>query len=1039
MASASSLFELSSTQTSLSIIVPAYLSTDVNALRSVHDKHCIRWSHFRSHDKSFWPAHLNILYPFVDPEQLLPALEILRQKLCEVPEELKINIVGVDTFNHRQNGTVFMKPDNETQKSLGRLRSILVQALGRSETEGTIDGEFRPHLTIGQASLRGNAVDTLVEKARQLGPISWKCTALTVLERTTYGDMRAVVELPMGAPTKDKLLVDRGASKLDWTACFQGKRPGHWEYCAEPCHSYDDTPASFQVSTWNLMVEPFAPPPEDRVSLIVEEIKNITAKSKAWLKILCFQEVNENMLSLLLSDPFISENYRYSSHRNDSVLPSERNLLTLASAPFLQRTIYFNEKHKSALCAFFEDMDLVIANVHLTSGLNNEAIEAKSDQLEALYNFFSTVSNYNQEIDPIIVGDFNIVTSAISIQAALDSGVITQDTLSNLQDYIGTWSWIDAFNLPAKRVGFDNDSLDLADGEQGATFDPTNNAFAAMSPRLTDFRPQRYDRIVLSRGLPVKLEQFERFGLHPVQGTYPSDHYGISATLRYNGPSEATSLPLPAVKDSSINKTRAVELKVVHEETDLDQVLIPYLPKREDTQRREQAISVLHRRLNSDSRLSNLLLLQLGSYAMGTYFADSDVDTLAIGSLTSKAFFEVATARLKLINGDDRASNNSNGLRAVHMVNSLVPIIEVFVNGIKFDVQYCQAPELLQRYHAPNNESTISDLVFDKALMSKLSSGSLRPLNTYRDTRTLLHSTPSLPAYITAHRFLALYLKARGLYSAKFGYLGGIHLSLLLHHLLKSLPESQKGIAASPASLVRTFFAYFADFDWAGRVVDDAGVAWHRSYSRSGREPVVILALHSPTSRTNVAGSCTKLSAREITEEFRMAKEKLDGGEEGWRWCLRAKEEVAREFLKAWGAFVRIKVDVWDIKKSEREKAREIVGGVESRITMLMVALGKIVGFSLRAKVWPGRFRLDEVGVDDTVISGYYLVGVSAKEEGVSTEQKKVLQGKVLNAARSFESELRASAMLKDVQNVWIEVDVVSRKKIAEMSLVFDL
>src|SRR5271156_1342635 len=105
MASSSSMFELSSTQTALAILVPASLSSDVNALRSVHDKHFTKRSSFRSHDKSFWPAHLNILYPFVDPEQLLPALELLRQKLSEFPEELKINIDRANTFNHRQNAT----------------------------------------------------------------------------------------------------------------------------------------------------------------------------------------------------------------------------------------------------------------------------------------------------------------------------------------------------------------------------------------------------------------------------------------------------------------------------------------------------------------------------------------------------------------------------------------------------------------------------------------------------------------------------------------------------------------------------------------------------------------------------------------------------------------------------------------------------------------------------------------------------------------------------------------------------------------------
>lgn len=571
------------------------------------------------------------------------------------------------------------------------------------------------------------------------------------------------------------------------------------------------------------------------------------------------------------------------------------------------------------------------------------------------------------------------------------------------------------------------------DGEHSATFDPLNNTLAAISTRLTDFRPQRYDRILLSHALQVNLEGLDRFGIKPVNGRFASDHYGLSASLRYQDLSAAV-----AASETPFEKTQDVEITTIYDGTDLDQFLVSYLPSEENTTQRVEAINILHHILKSDPRLSNLLLVPLGSHAMGTYFVDSDIDTLAIGSLSSKAFFETAINRLKLISAPNFGDSHY-GLRAVHIVNSLVPIIEASVNGIKFDIQYCQAPELLQRYNISSTEQPqIEHLVFDSTIISKLSPTSLRPLNTYRDTLSILRSIPDLQSYRTAHRFLALSLKSRGLYSAKFGYLGGIHLSLMLHHLLKSLPSEQKDTVSSPASLVRTFFAYYAAFDWAAGIVADNSIAWHRTYRRSPREPVVILALHSPTARSNVAGSCTRLSAMTIGEEFKAAANKLEPGEEGWQWCLRPYEEVADEFLRSWGAFVRVKVDVWDITKEGREKARKIVGGIESKMTLLMVYLGKIAGYGLRARVWPGRFKVVYDEADENVLSGYYLVGISAREEGVSAEQKKVLQGKILIAARNFESELRASAVLNDVSNVWVEVEVVPRKKVREMRAVPD-
>lgn len=1028
MASSSFNFKLSSTQTALAIVVPYSHSGDIDALRSVHDKA------FRK-----WPPHLNILYPFVDPEHLESALKILGQKLREQPEKLQITLNDVDAFRHRYNATIFMKPHDETQERLVRLRNVLVQGLGRRESEGTVDGEFRPHLSIGQVSLQENAVDALLEKAGRLEMLSWECTSLTVLKRKSSGDMEEIAELPLGSNALKMARMKRN-STLDWEqwrGCFHlGLSPSNSSTLGY--RSYVETPASLQISTWNLMAEPFAPPFEERLPLIVAEIQKVTASSKGYLKVLCLQEVNEAMLRLLLSDPFIKRTYPFSSHGVSSVLPSERNLLTFASAPFMHHTLLFAEKHKTALAVLFEDMDLVVANVHLTSGLTKESLAARTGQMDALSGFFNAVTQLNQEIDSVIVGDFNMATSSISIQGALDSKTITEDDLFDFKDSIGTDTWIDAFDVQTERVGFKENNSNLANGEHGATFDPINNALAAMSPRSTDSRPQRYDRILIHCGLNANAERFERFGLCNVNGTFASDHYGLSATLRYSGLSVNALRP-----EAPVTKASVREIELVHDDANIDQFLLPFLPKEEDKHRREAAIHQLECMLRSDARLSDppALLVPLGSYAMDTYFHDSDIDALVIGSLSPKTFFEFATARLKLLSSHrSTADDTDTGLRAVHMINSLVPIIEVTLYGIKLDIQYCKAPELLREFHNLGFDRSITDLALDKLLISRLSPASLRPLNTYRDTLFLLRSIPNAQAYRTAHRFLALYLRNRGLYAAKFGYLGGIHLSLMLSHVVKALTLSQKSITSSPASLVRTFFQYYAEFDWGNRIVDNSEVAWHRTYVRSSREAVVILALHRPTARENVAESCTRLSARVIKEEFRHAKEILErAGEQGWKWCLRGKEEVVGEFLSSRGGFVRVKVDVWGIedKKGGWERAREVVGGIESRFTALMVGFGKIVGFGLRARLWPGKFKISREEKDDSAINRWYLVAVSAKE-GLSAEQKKVLQEKVLGTARNFESELRASALLKDVQNCWVEVDIVSKKKIAEIGLVLD-
>src|ERR1700761_4370938 len=144
------------------------------------------------------------------------------------------------------------------------------------------------------------------------------------------------------------------------------------------------------------------------------------------------------------------------------------------------------------------------------------------------------------------------------------------------------------------------------------------------------------------------------------------------------------------------------------------------------------------------------------------------------------------------------------------------------------------------RYHSTMPPRALMDVVFDSAIISELKPNSLRPLNTYRDTAYLVSTITDLSSFRTAHRFLTLYLRRRGLYSAKFGYLGGIHLSLMLNRVVKLLQDKYKGTTttkASPASIVRTFFAYYSSFDWANRmVVDPAKEGLASLYKRSFKE-----------------------------------------------------------------------------------------------------------------------------------------------------------------------------------------------------------
>lgn len=172
MATSFTRFSLNSTATAIAIILPEEQSSDIDALRSIHDKAYRKW-----------PPHINILYPCVHPEQLPNALARMREALKELQTPVSIHTDRVGSFAHRRNATIFLQPSEESEAAISDIRSELVKALGLSDRAGTHDGVFRPHMTIGQSSLIEKTMEYLVAKVEKLRGLRWENMSLAVLQR----------------------------------------------------------------------------------------------------------------------------------------------------------------------------------------------------------------------------------------------------------------------------------------------------------------------------------------------------------------------------------------------------------------------------------------------------------------------------------------------------------------------------------------------------------------------------------------------------------------------------------------------------------------------------------------------------------------------------------------------------------------------------------------------------------------------------------------------------------------------------------------
>jgi 2'-5' RNA ligase/endonuclease/exonuclease/phosphatase family metal-dependent hydrolase len=681
-----SRFNLVSTATALAIVVPPRLQSDINVLRKVHDKAYRRWQ-----------PHVNVVYPFVAPARLDEAISLLKKNLAHQElETLKLEVNEVGVFRHRKNATVFMKPSNESEAMLRKLRGSITQALGCEENEGTYEGGFRPHLTIGQASLLGGLIEKLVAKVEKVKGLAWNVKSLVVLKRESTGEMKIVDEITIGNQDVNEAEEEEEESSSStadgWSTSYAFSSQHGWDRLPSSnvsSRTKITRPSKVIIATYNIMVEPLAPPWSRRGPLVLENIASAIPTSQSSLKILCLQEVNAEILGQLLSDPFIQTTYPYCSHCPSSFLPNHRNLVILASALFKSFTLEFDERHKSALIASFDDLKVEVANVHLTSSLTDKSVRVKQHQLATLTKFLFGRSQPGREI--ITVGDFNLTTSNRTIETALSRGIISPETAESVRGLIDLTVWEDAFLTHWASTGENYD--DQFEGEEGATFDRLSNPLAAMFDPPIDKSPQRYDRILFRHSDSVSVQNFHRFGFPDDHGRCASDHFGVCAILKL---AETNQIAERGKVKSEAQQPLSELIPLIIDQTDLFPLLMQFIPTDDDRTQREDALSLLEQTLTTEQSLENLILAPLGSYSLETYFSDSDVDVLAIGSVPPREFFDLALVQLRALNRQD--SDNDDGFKAVHYVNSLVPIVELVVMGIKIDLQYCQATDLLERY-----------------------------------------------------------------------------------------------------------------------------------------------------------------------------------------------------------------------------------------------------------------------------------------------------------------------------------------------------
>ena len=215
-----------------------------------------------------------------------------------------------------------------------------------------------------------------------------------------------------------------------------------------------------------------------------------------------------------------------------------------------------------------------------------------------------------------------------------------------------------------------------------------------------------------------------------------------------------------------------------------------------------------------------------------------------------------------------------------------------------------------------------------------------------------------MAVFRTAYRTIKLWAIQRGLYSSHLGYIGETHIALMLSSLFKSM-AFHFGHVTAP-ELVAGFFGHYADFDWPNKMVFDPFIAKEQpKYTRTTKEPMVILGLHAPN--INVAHATSTPTLNTLIREFRLASQRLLQDDMSWSKFFRNQSPMSEgtelpggavEFIRAYETYAQVDIHHWGRTPSKR---KAIVNWVESKCHLLMHSKGPAKRTLLQSVLTPAQ------------------------------------------------------------------------------------
>lgn len=349
-------------------------------------------------------------------------------------------------------------------------------------------------------------------------------------------------------------------------------------------------------------------------------------------------------------------------------------------------------------------------------------------------------------------------------------------------------------------------------------------------------------------------------------------------------------------------------------------------------------------------------LFTSGSYRLGVHEPGADIDIILVAPNVCgrQDFFGTSSDE-----EDTTRDPNSLAERIRHHsdVTNFVPVEGAAIPILTFDWEGINIDLLFARLNTP---SVPADFDIDNdAVLDGVDSATEKSLNGPRVTNliaALVSGTPErYQTFLTVVRCVRKWAKARGLYSNKMGYWGGVNINIAVALCCQLYPNN------SPASLLRKFFLVFKTWRWPNPVMltkpHDAGYGlqvWSPQ-AHNARQVAPIITPAYPGMNSTLAMS--RQSLQIMHEEFCRGHEIVDklwkdyqanpAGELDWSELFRPSD-----FFIAYPYYLSL-----CIVGPTQEDAQAWVGFVESRLRKLV---SDMLGRSLpliKIQLWPKKIE----------------------------------------------------------------------------------